>query len=237
MNDDVHLVGGPGHGLGLDANLAEVSELEQPLPGAIEVAVDDPRAFELAHLAPQDLVPGVVVAPELDAPHVHPLTRVDEEGKIHLTLVLADLRHRIHVGERIALVTESGLHVRGRLRHVAPIEDVPLADLHQIDELFGRDDQVAGELDGADIEGPALGDVDRDVDETLVGGDGDLGGIDREVDVPPIEVVGPQALEIPRHLLLRIAVRAGEPGEESPGRGLESDRGGRPPRTIGCRRC
>ena len=34
--------------------------------------------------------------------------------------------------------------------------------------------------------------------------------------------MGPQALEIPRHLLLRIAIRAGEPGEESPGRGLEA---------------
>ena len=221
VDDDVHLVVGSRDRLGLDADLAEVSELEQPLPGAVEVAVDDPCALELAHLAPKHLVPGLVVAPELDAPHVYPPAGVDEEDEVHLSVLLANLRRRVHVGERISLVAETGLHVRGRFRHVAPAEDLPLPGLHQGKELFGRDDQVAGELDRADLERPSLGDVDRDVDGALVGGDGNLGGIDREVDVAPIEVVGPKALQISRQLLLRVAVRAGKPGEHGPGRGLE----------------
>ena len=162
-----------------------------------------------------------MVAPELDPSHIHPPAGIDEECEIHLPLLLTDLGDRIHVGERVALVTEAGLDVRSGCSDVAAVEDIPLADLHQGEELLGRDHEVAGELDGTDLEGPALGHVDRDVDEALVGGDGHLGGIDREVDEAPVQVVGPQTLQVPCHLLLRVAIRAREPGEHRPGRRFE----------------
>ena len=221
VDDDVHLVGGPGHGLGLDPDLVEVTELEEPLARAVEVPVDHPGAFELAHLASQDLVAGLVVAAELDPPHVHALAGVHEERDVHLPLFLADLGDRVHVGEGVALVAETVLDARGGRGHVAAVEDVPLAHFDEVQELLGRDDEIARELDRADLEGLSLRDVDGDVDEALVGGDGNLGGVDREVDETPVEVVGAKAFQVTGHLLPRVAVRARQPGEEGPGRGIE----------------
>jgi len=47
-----------------------------------------------------------------------------------------------------------------------------------------------------------LGDIDRDIDIFLVRGNGNLCGIDIELQVTPVQVIGAQCLQIGRQPLL-----------------------------------
>ena len=67
----------------------------------------------------------------------------------------------------------------------------------------------------------ALAHVDGDIDLALVRGDGDLGRIDAEIDVTPVEVIRAQALEVARELLFGILVGFGEERDQGGGRQLE----------------
>ena len=122
------------------------------------MTTQEPSSWRISRLRTSSR--GLEIALELDAPHVDPLARVDEEGDVHLSLVLADLRYRIDVCKRVALVAETGLDLRGRTRDVASIEDVPLAHVHQGKEVVGLDHQITGELDRADLEGLSFDDVE-----------------------------------------------------------------------------
>ena len=89
--------------------------------------------------------------------------------------------------------------------------------LDQREQFLVRNDEVARQLDVADAELVAFADVDGDVDVALVGRDGNLGRVDVEVHIAPIEVVGTQCLQVGAELLLRVLVGIGRPGPKARG--------------------
>ena len=82
----------------------------------------------------------------------------------------------------------------------------PWADRHQLDEFIGLDDQIPGQLDLFELINIAFLDVDGDVNVFFVGGYGDLGGFDIEVDIAPIQIIRPQGFQVGLQLLLGILV-------------------------------
>lgn len=89
---------------------------------------------------------------------------------------------------------------------------IPLR-VDQPEQVFRLDDQGTGQLDVADGELVALGDIDGDVDVGLVRRNRHLGRVDREIDVTVIEVERTQRFEVARQLLFRILVVLGEPAQ------------------------
>ena len=91
------------------------------------------RALELAHLAPHHLVARLVVAGDVDAPHVDAPARVDDDAERDGALLLVDGRDGVGVGEGVAVVAQAvadRLGAGGELlarEHVAGLELRPAA--------------------------------------------------------------------------------------------------------------
>jgi hypothetical protein len=58
------------------------------VPRAVDRRRVVPAAFHLAHLATHHLVARLGVAADVDAAHIHPTARIDEDGERHLALRL-----------------------------------------------------------------------------------------------------------------------------------------------------
>ena len=209
---DVHQVGAAGHRLGLELDLLHVGQALQALLGALDRRVGQPAAFELAHFAAQRLVVDGGRIVEIDVPHVHPVAGLDEEGDRHGLLLVVGRRHRIDLGECVAVRAQPVAHQFLRVGDRLAREDVARVDLQQLAQLRLRHHHRAGELDLRHPEYVALADVDGDVHVVLLRRDGHLGGLDLEIGIAAVHIVGTQLLQIAGQGFARIAVVLLVPG-------------------------
>ncbi len=209
----VHLVGGARDGRRLDRHFREVAGALQALLRARDLLQRVPRALELAHLAADHLVLRLLVAGDHDASHVDAPARIDEEREARDALVAIEVRHRVDVGERIAVVAQAVAQLLGGVDDLLAREHFALAREHQAAQLRLAHDEVAAELDLAHVVHRPLGDGDGDVDLLAVGRDRDLRRIDVELEVAAVEIERAQRLQVGGELLLRVLVVLGEPGE------------------------
>src|SRR5690606_13320332 len=218
---DVDLVFLSGHPRRIDGDGLEEAQALQADLGTVDRRLRIPGAFELAHFAAQHLVLGMQVALEGDPAHVHALAWHHLEVEADFATLAIDLGNRIDLGERIADVGQCrGDRVR-RLLDLAPREDFAGLDRHQLAQVLVGEDQVTGQLDVGDRIHLAFLDAGHDEHPALVGAHRDLGGIDAEIDVAAVEIVGGQAFQVARHLLARILVVLRIPGCPVAGVGLE----------------
>ncbi len=118
---------------------------------------------------------------------------------------------RVDPGERIAEHAEAFAEGPGGVGHGLGAIGLARPDRHQRLEVFFLAQVLALQLDGGHGVGLALADVDGDRDVLLVGRDRDLGGLDVELEVPAVEVIGTQCLEVGIELRARVAVCLGVP--------------------------
>jgi hypothetical protein len=103
----------------------------------------------------------------------------------------------------------------GGFSHLFGVVRLARADGDQRLEFVFLAQVVAFELHAGDHVALALRHVDGDRDVLPIGRDRDLGGVDAEFEVAPVEVVGTQRLEVGVELCARVAVRLRIPGQEA----------------------
>ena len=148
----------------------------------------------MAHLATQHVVVDLGDAVEEDLPDIHAVTRIDEEGERDLAGLGVRGRHRVDLGERVALEAEPVLDEFLGGRDLLLRESVARLDQQIVPQLCLRHDEGARKLDLADLEDIALGDVHRDEDIVLLGRYRHLRRVDVEVGVTAIHVIRAQFL-------------------------------------------
>ena len=211
--DDVHLVGVALDRHGLDVHFAEVLRAVDAPARELDLRGVVVGALELAHLAPYHLVARLGIAGDVDAAHVHPPARIDDDVERHRALFLVHLGDGVGVGERVAFVAQPVGDRLGARRQLLARKDVAGLELHQLLDLRPRHDQVARHLDLGHRVLLALDHVHRDVDVAPIGRDRHLRRLDREVEVAAVLVESAQVLEVAGELLARIAIGLGVPGE------------------------
>ena len=216
---DVHQVGGARHRLGLVVHFLDVGQPLQPLLGAVEQRVRQVGTLELSHLAAQHLVVDRAGVLEVDATHVGAVARVHEEGQVDRLVLGILLRHRVDLGEGVAVRAEAQRHQFLRLGDEPPRVGLAGLDQQQAPELFLGHHHLAGDLDLAHGVDVPFVHVDRDEDVVLLRGDGHLRGLDVHVGVAAVLVVGTQLLQVALQRLARVAVVLAVPGQ--PVRGLQ----------------
>src|SRR5258708_5447161 len=210
---DVDLVGAAFDRLRLDVHFREILGAVDAPARKLDLGGVVIAALELAHLAAYHLVARLRVAGDVDAPHVHPPARVDQDVERDAALFLVDLGNRIGIGEGIAVVAEAIGDRLGGGGELLAREHVAGLELLQLLELFARHQELAGELHLGHGVLLAFREIDRDVDVAPVGRDRHLRRLDAEVEVAAVLVVRAQVLEVGRELFARIAVVLGVPGE------------------------
>ena len=203
----------PGTGRRLEVDLLDVRQALQALLGALEQRVRQVGALHLAHLAPQHLVVDRAGVDEVDAPHVGAVARVHEERQVDRLGLLVRLRHRVDLGERVAVRAEAEGHQLLGLGDQLARVGLAGRDHQQALQLGLRDLHRAGELHLADLVDLALVHVHRDEHVVHLGRDRDLGRLDGEVGVAAVLVVGRQLLDVALQRLARVAVVLLVPGQ------------------------
>src|SRR3569833_1222682 len=203
---DVDLVVEPGHGRRFHIHLVEITEALQAHARAVDLLGGNPAAFHLADFAAHHVVAGAGIAGAVAAAHIHTLVGIDEEGELDRALVAVEVGGRIDVGEGIAFLAEAFVDARRALGDFAPRKNIAGLDADQRRELGLGHYEDTRELDLAHGELLALDHVDADVDVLLVGTNSQLGGLDVEVDVAAIEIIGPQRLEVGCEFLLGVLI-------------------------------
>jgi hypothetical protein len=193
---DIQLVGCSRYGRRLDVDLGEVTEPVDTLLGLSDFLRRVPGAFQLARFAADDLVSRFGIAGDIDSAHVDAPPRIDEERERDFALVPVEAWYRVDVGESVAIVAEAVADELGRLGQARAGERLAGLDLYQPAYLFLWHQQLARHPHVRHGVLAPLGDADRDVDVLLVGRDRDLRGIDPELDITAVEVVGAQRFQV-----------------------------------------
>src|SRR5690606_6836997 len=198
LDTDLHVnqVLRTGNAWRFDLDVLEIAKTLQPDLGTVDGGLREPGAFELAHLAAQHFVLGAGVALEDHPAHVHALARVDQEGDSDLALLAVHVGDRRDLGKGVADVAEhGGDRVAGAL-DPGPGIDVARLDLNHTLEGFLPQDKLAGEAHVPDRVDLTLADAGGDVDVAPVGADGDLVGVDAEVQVAAVLVERNQLFQV-----------------------------------------
>ena len=197
----VDLIAGARNGLGFGRNGLKVAETVDAVARKLHLVAVEPGGFVLTHFAADHFVARAVVARDVDAADVGAAARVDRVDDVDRALFR--VRNRIGIGAR-KCVAERGELVRNRGRHVLhglSVVDVAFLQGHERIQLIIEPEHVALELRRADRVLFAFGEVDRDVDVGLIGGNRNLDRIDPEVEVALIHVEGADRLQVCRELL------------------------------------
>src|SRR5439155_16447409 len=103
---DVDLIGRAGHRWRLDVDVFEIPEPLDAHLRTLDPRTVVPRAFELPELAADHFIARLGIAGDVDLPHVGAPAGIHVERERCDRLVAVELRHGVHVGERIAFGPE-----------------------------------------------------------------------------------------------------------------------------------
>ena len=212
------------HFRGLNRRPAEVAQALQADPRLLNGRRRRRCTLHLAHLAAQHVIRGFLVAPEADATHVGALAGVHEELHGDRILFLVQLGNPGHLGEVIALVAQAPGEILLGGSHQLLGEGLPLGHQQETTQVLFRQYQVTRKVHRTHGVLLPLGDVGGDIDCFLVRRHGHLGGIDAELQVTAVQVMGGQGFQVPGKLLPGILVVVGE--ERKPAGGLEFEQVG-----------
>ncbi len=143
------------------------------------------------------------------------------QDKSHAVVGPVDFGLGVDLGKgetETAVILDEGLD---SLRHLVGVVGLAGLDGDQRLEFVLTFKEIAFELDTGHRETFALGDVDGHRNILLVRGNGDLGGIDLELQVAARQVVGAQGFDICIELGPRITVRLGVPAQPAAGVQIE----------------
>ena len=116
-------------------------------------------------------------------------------------LFVIQFRNGVHVCKRITLVAQQGTDLFCRPGNPFSREHVTGINIDQRKYLFWRNDKVTGKGHDLDLVLLTLNDVYRYIDIFLVRRNGDLRGIDLELEITAIKIMGAQNLEVGRQRL------------------------------------
>ncbi len=192
-------------------DFGKVIQFVGALLGLLDLRHIEPRAFDLTEFAADHFVARLGVAGDVDVPYINTLTGVDHEVERHFMLFLVHLRNRVHVGERITFLAQTFADFFTGLGQRLARESVTGFYLDQLFDLFPGDQGIAGHADFGYGIFRAFGDVDGDVDVLLVRRDGDLRGIDGELQIAGIQIERTHGFHIGRQFLFGILIALAEP--------------------------
>ena len=221
VDDQVHLVRGAGHLVGLDLDILEVAQPVDAFLRELDQPAVVPGRFELAELPADDLVPGARVARHVDAAHISPALRLGGQHHGHLAGGAVDLGPGLDAREGITIQAEQVLEAARRCGDGVAAVGLAGPQQHEGTELFFLAQVVAFQAHAGDGVGLAFLDRDGDRDRLLVGRDRDLRRLDRKFQVAAVEVVRAQLFQVGVQLGARVAIGLAVPGEPARGRQLE----------------
>src|SRR5579883_1657151 len=177
-------------------HLVEEAERLHPPLREVEQCLVVQLAFVDPELAADDLVAGLVVAPDVDALEIDLLTLLDVEGEIDGLRVVLDRSERGDVDVGVALVLVEVVELDDVVAELAAIEGVARFDGQSLVVLSLGRDQVAFELELADAVLGTLFERDGDVEVLFVARQLDLRLSDLHVDVAAVVIERGQHQEI-----------------------------------------
>ena len=213
LDVDVDLVARARHGHRVGRHGLEVAETVDAVARELDLGAVEPSGFVLADFTADHLVLRAVVARDVHAANIGAAARVDCVDDLdRAVLAIGDRigrRGRKGVAERGELVDER----RGDVVDLLGTVDLARLERQELVELLVDAEKVARELGAGDRVLLALGHVDRDVDVGLVGRDGNLDGVDLEVEVALIHVEGADRLKVGRKLFTAVEIALRVPAE------------------------
>ena len=207
------------HFLGFDSGLAEKAQTFQSHPGLLDIGRRGGSGFHLPHFAPQYIIGCFQIALEVDPSHIGALARIDKELHGNGIVFFVDLGDTGHLGEIITVVAQAPGEVLLGAGHQLLRENLPLGHQQEALEVRLRQHQVARQAHRADGENLALGNIGSDVDLFHIGRDRHLGGVDGELQVTAVHVIGGQFFQVAGEFFLGILVIVTE--KRQPAGGLE----------------
>ena len=167
---------------------------------------------------PHHFIPGAGIAGHVDTPHIHPAQRLGRQYQGHLTIDTVDLGAGIDPRKGIAESAEAvgeglggGGH-RGRAVGLARPHADQLLEFVFFAQVVARQPNRRHGVELALLDGQGEADV------LLVGRDRDLRGLDVELQVAAVQVVGADGIEVGIELGPRVTVVFGVPGQPAAGR-------------------
>ncbi len=158
-----------------------------------------------------------MVTREIYTAHVGAFARINKKLEVYNALFVVNFRNTGDPGKVVALVTQTlGQQFFGtgntRLgKYLFSFGQQKTA------QIFFRQDYITRQLNLANIVDLALTDIGGNVHRLFVRAYRDLGGIDIELDITPVQVKGAEFFEITLQFFARILVTAADPAKPAGG--------------------
>ena len=212
-DDQIHLVRGSWHFLGIHPDFREKAQTVHSITRKLDLVAVVPRGLKLAEFAANHFVAGAIVARHLNASHIRTARRFGTQHKSDTIVFTIDFRHCFDTRKSEAKLAEV---VRESLRgfcHQIGVVRLTRANFHQGLELVLALKVVAFQLHARDHEFFTFVDVDHQGDFLLVWRNRHLRGLNPEIEVPALQVIGTQCFQVRIQLTARIAIRLGIPAQ------------------------